>query len=143
MERLHETRPPHRSIIFCNRRPGWPELVLAGRNVKEERLPSIWSPGSHGNGVVLLFSRKTWRRTWVCTGGAHEVVVPSHTSGACKTPKPPAARGIHGMEAQKSRILPLTYHIPKDDVPGDKDDGMSLCSCNHGRYLLQAVKQHK
>lgn len=25
VERLHETLPPHKSIIFCNRGPGWPE----------------------------------------------------------------------------------------------------------------------
>lgn len=49
VERLHETLPPHKSIIFCNRGPGWPEPVLAGREVEEDRLPSSWSPGSHGN----------------------------------------------------------------------------------------------
>lgn len=42
------------------------------------------------------------------------------------------------MEAQKSRIVPLTHHISRD-----KDDGVDLCSCKHSRYLLQAVKQHQ
>lgn len=101
VERLHEALPPHRTIIFCNRHPGWPEPVLAGREVEEDRLFSCWSPGGHGSGVVPLYSRKTCRRAWVCAGGICEVVIPNHTSGASKTPKQTAARGIHAWKLRK------------------------------------------